>query len=88
VLLSIDDLIAISFPSFAARIASVASGLPFEYIQDGKPVGYDNEVIEKLRKFLPFEISTGRYEIAIVTRGTDGSNPASSSGESVKCQFL
>ena len=29
---------------------------PFEYIQDGKPVGYDNELIEKLRKFLPFEI--------------------------------
>ena len=26
---------------------------PFEYIQDGKPVGYDNELIEKLRKFVP-----------------------------------
>lgn len=52
---------------------------PFEYIQDGKPVGYDNELIEKLRKFLPFEIkqeiipwtgllagvSTGKYDIAI-----------------------
>ena len=29
---------------------------PFEYIQDGKPVGYDNELVEKLRKFVPFEI--------------------------------
>jgi polar amino acid transport system substrate-binding protein len=52
---------------------------PFEYIQDGKPVGYDNELIEKLRKFVPFEIrqqiipwtgllagvSTGKYDIAI-----------------------
>jgi polar amino acid transport system substrate-binding protein len=52
---------------------------PFEYIQDGKPTGYDNELIEKLRKFLPFEIkqeiipwtgllagvSTGKYDIAV-----------------------
>jgi polar amino acid transport system substrate-binding protein len=52
---------------------------PFEYIQDGKPVGYDNELIEKPRKFVPFEIrqriipwtgllawvSTGKYDIAI-----------------------
>ena len=52
---------------------------PFEYIQDGKPVGYDNELLAKLRKFVPFEIkqeiipwtgllagvSTGKYDIAI-----------------------
>jgi polar amino acid transport system substrate-binding protein len=52
---------------------------PFEYIQDGKPVGYDNELVAKLRKFVPFEIkqeiipwtgllagvSTGKYDIAI-----------------------
>jgi polar amino acid transport system substrate-binding protein len=52
---------------------------PFEYIQDGKPVGYDNELVEKLRKFVSFEIkqeiipwtgllagvSTGKYDIAI-----------------------
>jgi polar amino acid transport system substrate-binding protein len=52
---------------------------PFEFIQDGKPVGYDNELVEKLRKFVPFEIkqeiipwtgllagvSTGKYDIAI-----------------------
>ena len=52
---------------------------PFEFIQDGKPTGYDNELIEKLRKFVPFEIkqqiipwtgllagvSTGKYDIAI-----------------------
>jgi polar amino acid transport system substrate-binding protein len=52
---------------------------PFEYIQDGKPVGYDNALLEKLRKFVPFDIkqqiipwtgllagvSTGKYDIAI-----------------------
>ena len=52
---------------------------PFEFVQDGKPTGYDNELIEKLRKFVPFEIkqeiipwtgllagvSTGKYDIAI-----------------------
>src|SRR5579862_6193936 len=52
---------------------------PFEFIEDGKPVGYDNELVEKLRKFVPFEIkqqiipwtgllagvSTGKYDIAI-----------------------
>ncbi len=52
---------------------------PFEFVQDGKPTGYDNELVEKLRKFVPFEIkqqiipwtgllagvSTGKYDIAI-----------------------
>ena len=52
---------------------------PFEFIQDGKPVGYDNELVDKLRKFVPFDIkqeiipwtgllagvSTGKYDIAI-----------------------
>ena len=52
---------------------------PFEFVQDGKPTGYDNELIEKLRKFVPFAIkqeiipwtgllagvSTGKYDIAI-----------------------
>jgi polar amino acid transport system substrate-binding protein len=52
---------------------------PFEFVQDGKPTGYDNELIEKLRKFVPFQIkqeiipwtgllagvSTGKYDIAI-----------------------
>jgi polar amino acid transport system substrate-binding protein len=52
---------------------------PVEFIQDGKPVGYDNELVDKLRKFVPFEIkqeiipwtgllagvSTGKYDIAI-----------------------
>ena len=52
---------------------------PFEFVQDGKPTGYDNELLEKLRKFLPFQIkqeiipwtgllagvSTGKYDIAI-----------------------
>ena len=52
---------------------------PFEFVQDGKPTGYDNELIEKLRKFVPFEIkqeiipwtgllagvSTGKYDIAM-----------------------
>jgi polar amino acid transport system substrate-binding protein len=52
---------------------------PFEFIQDGKPTGYDNELVEKLRKFVPFEVrqqiipwtgllagvSTGKYDVAI-----------------------
>ena len=36
---------------------------PFEYIQDGKPVGYDNELIEKLRKFLPFEVKQEMHPV-------------------------
>lgn len=52
---------------------------PFEFIQDGKPAGFDNEMIEALRKYAPFEIrqeivpwtgllagvATGKYDIAI-----------------------
>ena len=29
---------------------------PFEFVKDGKPTGFDNELIEDLRKFAPFEI--------------------------------
>ncbi len=52
---------------------------PFEFIKDGKPTGFDNELVEELRKFAPFEIkqeiipwtgllagvSTGKYDVAI-----------------------
>ncbi|WP_249780975.1 transporter substrate-binding domain-containing protein [Bradyrhizobium sp. dw_78] len=52
---------------------------PFEFVQDGKPTGFDNEMIEDLRKYAPFEIkqeilpwtgilagvSTGKYDVAI-----------------------
>jgi polar amino acid transport system substrate-binding protein len=52
---------------------------PFEFVKDGKPTGFDNELIEDLRKFSPFEIkqeilpwtgilagvSTGKYDVAI-----------------------
>ena len=52
---------------------------PFEFVKDGKPTGFDNELIEDLRKFAPFEIkqeilpwtgilagvSTGKYDVAI-----------------------
>jgi polar amino acid transport system substrate-binding protein len=52
---------------------------PFEFVKDGKPAGFDNELIEDLRKYAPFEIkqeilpwtgilagvSTGKYDIAI-----------------------
>lgn len=52
---------------------------PFEFIKDGKPTGFDNEMIEALRKYAPFEIrqeivpwtgllagvATGKYDIAI-----------------------
>src|ERR1700727_2193921 len=52
---------------------------PFEFIKDGKPTGFDNEMIEDLRKYAPFEIkqeilpwtgilagvSTGKYDVAI-----------------------
>jgi polar amino acid transport system substrate-binding protein len=52
---------------------------PFEFVKDGKPTGFDNELIEDLRKFVPFEIkqeilpwtgilagvSTGKYDVAI-----------------------
>src|SRR5258706_15784546 len=29
---------------------------PFEFIKDGKPTGYDNEVVEIFKKSAPFEI--------------------------------
>jgi polar amino acid transport system substrate-binding protein len=52
---------------------------PFEFVKDGKPTGFDNELIEDLRKTAPFEIkqqilpwtgilagvSTGKYDVAI-----------------------
>ncbi len=52
---------------------------PFEFIKDGKPTGFDNELVEDLRKYAPFEIkqeilpwtgilagvSTGKYDVAI-----------------------
>jgi polar amino acid transport system substrate-binding protein len=52
---------------------------PFEFIKDGKPTGFDNEMVEALKKYAPFEIrqeilpwtgilagvATGKYDIAI-----------------------
>jgi polar amino acid transport system substrate-binding protein len=52
---------------------------PFEFVKDGKPTGFDNEMVEALKKYAPFEIrqeilpwtgilagvSTGKYDIAI-----------------------
>ena len=52
---------------------------PFEFVKDGKPTGFDNELVEDLRKFAPFQIkqeiipwtgllagvSTGKYDVAI-----------------------
>jgi polar amino acid transport system substrate-binding protein len=52
---------------------------PFEFVKDGKPTGFDNELIEDLRKSAPFEVkqeilpwtgilagvSTGKYDAAI-----------------------
>lgn len=52
---------------------------PFEFVKDGKPTGFDNELLEELRKFLPFEVrqeiipwtgllagvSTGKYDAAV-----------------------
>jgi polar amino acid transport system substrate-binding protein len=52
---------------------------PFEFVVDGKPTGFDNEMIEDLRKYASFEIkqeilpwtgilagvSTGKYDVAI-----------------------
>src|SRR6516165_12303032 len=52
---------------------------PFEFVKDGKPTGFDNELIEDLRKYAPFEIkqqilpwtgilagvSTTKYDVAI-----------------------
>ena len=52
---------------------------PFEFIKDGKPAGFNHEMVDALRKYAPFEIrqeilpwpgilagvSTGKYDIAI-----------------------
>lgn len=52
---------------------------PFEFVKDGKPTGFDNEMVDALKKYAPFEIrqeilpwtgilagvSTGKYDIAI-----------------------
>src|ERR1700675_1988968 len=52
---------------------------PFEFVKDGQPTGFDNELIEDLRKYAPFEIkqeilpwtgilagvTTGKYDVAI-----------------------
>ena len=52
---------------------------PFEFVKDGKPTGFDNELVEELRQYAPFEIkqeilpwtgllagvSTGKYDIAV-----------------------
>src|SRR5271168_4775 len=52
---------------------------PFEFVKDGKATGFDNEMIDDLRKYAPFEIkqqilpwtgilagvSTGKYDAAI-----------------------
>jgi polar amino acid transport system substrate-binding protein len=52
---------------------------PFEFVKDGKPTGFDNELVEDLKKFAPFEIkqdiipwtgilagvSTGKYDVAM-----------------------
>jgi len=52
---------------------------PFEFVKDGKPTGFDNEMVEVLKKYAPFEVrqeilpwtgilagvSTGKYDIAI-----------------------
>ena len=52
---------------------------PFEFVKDGKPTGFDNELVDELRKYAPFEVkqeimpwtgllagvSTGKYDVAI-----------------------
>lgn len=52
---------------------------PFEFVKDGKPTGFDNEMVELLKKSAPFEVkqqilpwtgilagvSTGKYDVAI-----------------------
>jgi polar amino acid transport system substrate-binding protein len=52
---------------------------PFEFVKDGQPTGFDNELIADLRKYAPFPIkqeilpwtgilagvSTGKYDVAI-----------------------
>ena len=52
---------------------------PFEFVKDGKPTGFDNEMVDALKKYAKFEIrqeilpwtgilagvATGKYDIAI-----------------------
>ncbi len=52
---------------------------PFEFIRDGKPTGFDNELLDRLRAFAPFEVrqqiipwpgllagvATGKYDVAV-----------------------
>jgi len=52
---------------------------PFEFVQDGKPTGFDNELLELLRQYAQFEVrqdiipwtgllagvSTGKYDVAL-----------------------
>src|SRR5881628_3460124 len=52
---------------------------PFEFVQDGKPTGFDNELLDLFRKWAPFEVkqeilpwtgllagvSTGKYDVAV-----------------------
>lgn len=52
---------------------------PFEFVKDGEPTGFDNELLEELRKYVPFEVrqeiipwtgllagvSTGKYDVAV-----------------------
>ena len=52
---------------------------PFEFMEDGKPTGFDNDLLAEFRKFVPFEIrqevipwtgllagvSTGKYDVAV-----------------------
>jgi polar amino acid transport system substrate-binding protein len=52
---------------------------PFEFMENGKPVGFDNELLAAFRKVVPFEIrqevipwtgllagvSTGKYDVAV-----------------------
>ncbi|MGI4814422.1 MAG: transporter substrate-binding domain-containing protein [Janthinobacterium lividum] len=52
---------------------------PFEFVKDGKPTGFDNEMVDVLSKYAPFQIhheilpftgilagvATGKYDIAI-----------------------
>jgi len=52
---------------------------PFEFVKDGKPTGFDNEMVDALQKYSPFQIrheilpftgilagvATGKYDIAI-----------------------
>src|SRR5215475_7884439 len=83
---------ALAMPTLAAKAAGLDEikkrGLivateddfrPFEFVKDGQPTGFDNELIEDLRKYAPFEIkqqilpwigilagvSTGKYDVAI-----------------------